>query len=463
MAASALVAVPEPAGSSAPSSARQINSASLLAVTIPLSAGSTATTIPPIDTASRSAGWLGPGSTFLEPGSRRVPTGAHRRRPARAPAPGVYDKNYWRFDSNISWYGPGFHRVGHACGQAYTKTILGVAHRTLPCGTLVTFRNPANGRQVTVPVIDRGPSSPAASGTCRAGLCDSSTTAIPARSSGAGAVARLDRPISFEPGNQRLTRGVWCPSRRRRACRSLRARPVPDREPRLPRRCLTLRRRVRRFSAEPGGSRAVGSWPFVAVARDKSAAQRGGCPRPPARGHHGRRLHQPGIASRRRALDLMDDDGRIYTPGAPAGETQPLVPPVDVRDVGATGAAAIRDAIATAGLDQEEPGGGGIAADTGTTVFTALVDGNMVVNRFVAAGPGGPGPALPVAPWCPAPRTIRRAPRSRSSPASPTRPRPGARPAPARRHTSRPVTACSRRPRPATTPRRADSPRHRGR
>ena len=32
---------------------------------------------------------------------------------------------------------------------------MGVAHRTLPCGTLVTFR--ANGRQVTVPVIDRGP------------------------------------------------------------------------------------------------------------------------------------------------------------------------------------------------------------------------------------------------------------------------------------------------------------------
>jgi rare lipoprotein A (peptidoglycan hydrolase) len=32
---------------------------------------------------------------------------------------------------------------------------MGVAHRTLPCGTLVTFR--WNGRQVTVPVIDRGP------------------------------------------------------------------------------------------------------------------------------------------------------------------------------------------------------------------------------------------------------------------------------------------------------------------
>jgi hypothetical protein len=171
MAASALVAVPEPAGSSAPSSARQIDSATLLAVTIPLSAGSTAMTIPPLDTASRSAGWLGPGSTFLEPGSRHVPTtrivvdqpGTHA---------GVYDKNYWRYDSDISWYGPGFIGSGTACGQTYTKTILGVAHRTLPCGTLVTFRNPANGRQITVPVIDRGPYVAGRQWDMSRGLCD---------------------------------------------------------------------------------------------------------------------------------------------------------------------------------------------------------------------------------------------------------------------------------------------------
>jgi len=68
----------------------------------------------------------------------------------------VFNKNHWRRDGNISWYGPGFYGHHTACGYAYTKTIMGVAHRTLPCGTLVTFRNPANGRQVTVPVIDRG-------------------------------------------------------------------------------------------------------------------------------------------------------------------------------------------------------------------------------------------------------------------------------------------------------------------
>ena len=32
---------------------------------------------------------------------------------------------------------------------------LGVAHKSLPCGTRVTFRY--RGRSVTVPVVDRGP------------------------------------------------------------------------------------------------------------------------------------------------------------------------------------------------------------------------------------------------------------------------------------------------------------------
>lgn len=156
MAASALVALPGPAGSSAPSSARSVDSALLSAVSIALPAGSLATAIPPIDVASRSAGWLEPGTALVEPGPE---PGEFSRQAIAQPvqAAGVYLKNYWRFDGNISWYGPGFYGHGTACGQKYDRTILGVAHRTLPCGTLVTFRNPANGQQVTVPVIDRGP------------------------------------------------------------------------------------------------------------------------------------------------------------------------------------------------------------------------------------------------------------------------------------------------------------------
>ena len=54
-----------------------------------------------------------------------------------------------------SWYGPGFYGNRTACGQLFNPTIQGVAHRTLPCGTLVTLSY--QGRTVTVPVIDRGP------------------------------------------------------------------------------------------------------------------------------------------------------------------------------------------------------------------------------------------------------------------------------------------------------------------
>ena len=156
MAASALVAVPEPAGSRPPSPAGVTAPASLTAVAIALPAGSTATSIPTDDLALGSASGPGPASTFAEPGARTVL--ASRPRVAQPLArPRVHVKNYWRFDPDISWYGPGFYGSGTACGQEYTQEIMGVAHRSLPCGTRVTFRNPANGRQVTVPVIDRGP------------------------------------------------------------------------------------------------------------------------------------------------------------------------------------------------------------------------------------------------------------------------------------------------------------------
>ena len=54
-----------------------------------------------------------------------------------------------------SWYGPGFYGRRTACGRTMSPGILGVAHKTLPCGTHVTLRY--RGRSVTVPVIDRGP------------------------------------------------------------------------------------------------------------------------------------------------------------------------------------------------------------------------------------------------------------------------------------------------------------------
>lgn len=54
-----------------------------------------------------------------------------------------------------SWYGPGFYGNRTACGQLYTPEIAGVAHRTLPCGTMLELE--FRGTVVVVPVIDRGP------------------------------------------------------------------------------------------------------------------------------------------------------------------------------------------------------------------------------------------------------------------------------------------------------------------
>ena len=57
--------------------------------------------------------------------------------------------------AHASWYGPGFYGQKTGCGGRLGYSQVGVAHKTLPCGTRVTFRH--RGRVVTAPVIDRGP------------------------------------------------------------------------------------------------------------------------------------------------------------------------------------------------------------------------------------------------------------------------------------------------------------------
>jgi rare lipoprotein A len=54
--------------------------------------------------------------------------------------------------AEASWYGGGGEL---ACGGELTSSTLGVANKTLPCGTEVTLRY--DGRSVEVRVIDRGP------------------------------------------------------------------------------------------------------------------------------------------------------------------------------------------------------------------------------------------------------------------------------------------------------------------
>jgi rare lipoprotein A (peptidoglycan hydrolase) len=57
--------------------------------------------------------------------------------------------------SIATWFGPGFYGQQTACGQVLTPAVVGVANRTLPCGTLVKVTY--HGHALVVPVLDRGP------------------------------------------------------------------------------------------------------------------------------------------------------------------------------------------------------------------------------------------------------------------------------------------------------------------
>jgi rare lipoprotein A (peptidoglycan hydrolase) len=57
--------------------------------------------------------------------------------------------------SLATWYGPGLYGAKTACGQRLTRNTIGVANRTLKCGTKVALYY--GGRTMVVPVIDRGP------------------------------------------------------------------------------------------------------------------------------------------------------------------------------------------------------------------------------------------------------------------------------------------------------------------
>jgi len=54
-----------------------------------------------------------------------------------------------------SWYGPGLWGNSTACGATLRPHTLGVAHKSLPCGTTVKFVY--HGHVLITQVIDRGP------------------------------------------------------------------------------------------------------------------------------------------------------------------------------------------------------------------------------------------------------------------------------------------------------------------
>ena len=132
----ASVAVPDPAWSRAQSFLDQPDTDLFQRVEIAAAdRGTTMTTDAP-DPGARSAGNLDQGSTLFEPTQRTEPPQARPR--AALPvgkAVAARSQPVAAATANISWYGPGLYGNGTACGQRLTKGLVGVAHRTLPCGT----------------------------------------------------------------------------------------------------------------------------------------------------------------------------------------------------------------------------------------------------------------------------------------------------------------------------------------
>ncbi len=79
---------------------------------------------------------------------------ARRARTAATQTAPIVNVNVYR-PAMATYYGPGFFGRQTACGQMLTPDLVGVAHKRLPCGTLVAVM--FAGRQIVVPVVDRGP------------------------------------------------------------------------------------------------------------------------------------------------------------------------------------------------------------------------------------------------------------------------------------------------------------------
>jgi hypothetical protein len=87
-------------------------------------------------------------------GAYRVRAHAVHDRRARSSASPTRRVTAYRL-AGASYYGPGLYGNGMACGGTLLPGTLGVAHKTLPCGSRVRLRY--RGRSVTVRVVDRGP------------------------------------------------------------------------------------------------------------------------------------------------------------------------------------------------------------------------------------------------------------------------------------------------------------------
>jgi hypothetical protein len=85
---------------------------------------------------------------------RAVPAAPVAAQAASAPQVALTPVTGYRA-AKATYFGPGLFGRRTACGQRLTRRLRGIAHRTLPCGSVVelVFR----GKIVRAPVVDRGP------------------------------------------------------------------------------------------------------------------------------------------------------------------------------------------------------------------------------------------------------------------------------------------------------------------
>lgn len=90
--------------------------------------------------------------TLLCVGCASTPRGAETPDPISHRGPDIQV-----FRGEASYYHDSLHGNTTASGEAYDRTELTAAHRSLPFGTRVRVRNLRNGRAVVVRINDRGP------------------------------------------------------------------------------------------------------------------------------------------------------------------------------------------------------------------------------------------------------------------------------------------------------------------
>jgi hypothetical protein len=167
----ASIVFPGFAGSRTPSAPRTIDQSAFTAIAVDPSAKAMTTPLE-LDPSYASAGSLAADTLLREP--RLVASAILAGRPdAAVPAAKAIVQVIWHLDNNISWYGPGFYGRQGACGMFGADGLqandVGVAHRTLPCGTKVTFKY--GGYTVTTVVRDRGPYVAGRTWDMTKGLC----------------------------------------------------------------------------------------------------------------------------------------------------------------------------------------------------------------------------------------------------------------------------------------------------